>query len=133
MKAMKTLIATGAMLAVFAPVAHANFDSVAAPKTHKAKAARVVKVSKVSKASHHAVTTAKKTGSAASTGVTYILVTSPIGTQIPAQGDDCESNDVNCTPAEACSYWGENCDQIDGSQPSQPADGSSMQDQTPAG
>jgi len=125
MKALKTLIATGAMLAVVAPAAHATLDKVLPAKAPKATAVKVVK------ASHHVKPlAAKRPGNDASTGVNYIVVTSPLGTQPQVQGDDCESTGDNCTPAEACSYWGENCDQVDSSQP---ADDSSMEDQTPAG
>jgi len=129
MKALKTLIATGATLAVVAPAAHATLDKVLPAKAPKAHAVKVVKVSK---ASHHAITKAKSTGSAASTGVTYIVVTGPVASQPADQDADCQTDGDNCTPQEACQFWGENCDTYDTST-SSPADDSSMQDQTPAG
>ena len=140
MKAMKTLLVTGATLAFMAPAAHATFDSVAAPRT-KAKTVKVVKAQKTHKSSHHAIvaanngsdqTDASSSGPnyGATDGPLYIIWSSPLGSQIPVQSGDCESTGNDCTPAELCSYWGENCDQVDASQS---ADDQSMQNQNPAG
>ena len=119
MKALKTLLVTGATLAFIAPAAHASLDSTATPRV-KAKA---VKALTGHRNGHHLVGAASKASSGGD-GPLYIIWTSPLGSQTPvANGGDCESTGNNCSPAELCSYWGENCDQVDASQPmdSQPA------------
>ena len=104
MKAWKTIVMAGAMLALAAPVANATFDQTVSAKVRHAKIVHHKRV-------------APKVTTKTTPRVLIIIARLPVGTPI-ATGDDCVLSGNNCTDQQLCDLWGMNCDLVALNQPS---------------
>ena len=103
-KALTSIIAAAALVALVVPAAQASFDQYLKPKASHAKIAKVTKV--VS----HKVT--KPRVAKPSRPLIIIGIPTP-GAVTPAVADECVYSGNNCTDQQLCDIWALNCDQVD--------------------
>jgi len=145
---LKHLTVVASLLALAAPVAHADIwakkakrtthhtthvtagygsralQDLWASKANRAKR-RIVHKKVVAKVTSHA----KSTSGAKSTGPIMIIVKTS-GTPAPVTVDDCATSGNDCTPEQLCELWGMNCDQV---QPVDPTTAATSETQTTSG
>ena len=106
-KALTSIIAAAALVALVIPAAQATLDRSLPTKSSHAK---VVKVAK-HKVAVPAKTKGKTTGKGA--GRPLIIIGTPVpGYVQPASADECVYSGNNCTDQQLCDIWGMNCDQV---------------------